>query len=97
MNCGRGCEIGLTRFEHFTMKTIKEPHGQEFDTLEQYINRIKVMSKYYYFLDFDFFCKIVFHNKLIYDPQFCFKAEQTVIHSVSKDTLFRDYAWTIGY
>ena len=55
MNCGRGCEIGLTRFEHFTMKTIKEPHGVEFDTLEQYINRIKVMSKYYYFLDFDFF------------------------------------------
>ena len=49
MNCGRGCEIGLTRFEHFTMKTIKEPHGQEFDTLEQYINRIKVMSKSRYF------------------------------------------------
>ena len=70
MNCGRGCEIGLTRFEHFTMKTIKEPHGQEFDTLEQYINRIKVMSKSHYFLNLEFSSSVnyFFRIKLIYDP-----------------------------
>ena len=39
MNCGRGCEIGLTRFEHLEMKKIKESNGIEFDTLQQYINR----------------------------------------------------------
>ena len=47
MNCGRGCEIGLTKFEHLEMKKIKEPNGVEFYTLQQYINRTKVLSKSY--------------------------------------------------
>ena len=45
MNCGRGCEIGLTRYEHLKMKKIHEPNGINYHTLEQYINRTKVLSK----------------------------------------------------
>ena len=31
MSCNRGCEIGLTRFEHLEMKNIKEPNSLEFE------------------------------------------------------------------
>ena len=48
MNCGRGCEIGLTRYEHLSMKKINEPNGIHFNTLQQYINRTKVLSKLYF-------------------------------------------------
>ena len=47
MNCGRGCEIGLTKISHLKMRTIKEPNGLEFDTLEQYVNRTKTQSKFF--------------------------------------------------
>ena len=46
MNCGRGCEIGLSRLDHLKLKTLTEPNGVKFDTLEQYVNRTKVQSKF---------------------------------------------------
>ena len=46
MNCGRGCEIGLSRLDHLQMKTVHEPNGVKFATLQQYVNRTKVQSKY---------------------------------------------------
>ena len=45
MNCGRGSEIGLSRFDHLKLKSIKEDNGSEYSTLVQYINRTKVMGK----------------------------------------------------
>ena len=41
MNCGRGSEIGVTKFEHFNLKRIKEDYGLEYETIEQYVNRSK--------------------------------------------------------
>ena len=38
MNCGRGSEIGITKLSNLHLKTIKEYHGFDFDTLEQYIH-----------------------------------------------------------
>ena len=45
MNCGRGSEMGLTRFQHFSMKSIEEPSGKTYETLGQYIERMKTESK----------------------------------------------------
>ena len=41
MNCGRGSEIGVTKFEHLNLKRIQEDYGLVYDTLEQYVNRSK--------------------------------------------------------
>ena len=44
MNCGRGCEIGLSRIDHLQMKMLNEPNVK-YTTLEQYINRTQIESK----------------------------------------------------
>ena len=46
MNCGRGCEIGLSRFDNLEMIKIKESNDIEFHTMQHYINQTKVLGKY---------------------------------------------------
>jgi len=41
MNCGCGSKIGVTCFNHFNLRYIKEDYGLEYNTLEQYVNRSK--------------------------------------------------------
>ena len=65
MNCGRGCEIGLSRIDHLHMKMLNEPNV-EYATLEQYVNRTKVQSKLCNFL----ILKLILDIKLILYPTY---------------------------
>ena len=54
MNCGRGSEIGISRYDHFSMVSIEEPSGMKYHTLGQYVERMKTESKFinfYYGVD----------------------------------------------
>ena len=46
MNCGRGSEIGITRYQDLTLKLIEEDSGKKYYTLSQYVERMKTQSKY---------------------------------------------------
>ena len=45
MNCGKVSKIGITRLYKLHLKTIKEYHGFDFDTLEQYVPCSKTSGK----------------------------------------------------
>jgi len=45
MNCGRGNEIAITTFSELSMRTIREENMLPFDTLQQYVHRVKTEGK----------------------------------------------------
>ena len=66
MNCGRGSEIGVTRFQDLNLKRIEEDYGLVYETMEQYVNRSKTEGKFRLHKYIDF--KDVFRSWLISKP-----------------------------
>ena len=66
MNCGRGSEIGVTRFQDLNLKRIEEDYGLVYETMEQYVNRTKTEGKFQLDKYIDF--KNVFQSWLISKP-----------------------------
>ena len=44
-NCGRGSEIAITKFKDLSMTKIKEDNGLEFQTIKQYVMRLKTLGE----------------------------------------------------
>ena len=48
-NCGRGGKIAITKYENLSMPAIKEDNELEFNTLKQYLMRLKTLGDILYY------------------------------------------------